>query len=459
MFDKIEQFAHELCTAIKQAKKPIKVISHYDADGITSAAIMIKVLTHFDAMFCVSIVNNLTSEKVEELKKESSKYSIMLFLDLASRYLKQLDKFNCKVFVIDHHEIDMKEAIEIQNVHILNQHLTEWKNESISASGLCYFVARHMYADEQSLKLALIGLVGDVMDKNISKLSNELLQEAKKSKEIIIKRGLTIFSATRPLHKSLEFSQEIFIPGVTGTATGVANFLKSLNIEWKTNGNYRTLLDLDENETSRLVTAIMLKRLEHGKDIDIIGNIYIVKMFNQLIDAREVSSLLNACGRLEKPDVAIAYCLGCSKAKQEADAIYASYRYELIKALEWVNSIKNNITYDGYVVINAKNKIKASLIGVIAGIIAHSGMFQAGTPIIALAYDNDKIKVSARIAGSDDSKGLNLRVLMDKLSKKVPIETGGHEKAAGGLLSIHHEQDFLQELHTLLSMEVSSIKV
>ena len=43
-----------------------------------------------------------------------------------------------------------------------------------------------------------------------------------------IKKGPTVFSAMRPLHKALEFSSSVFIPGVTGNFNGALEMLREI---------------------------------------------------------------------------------------------------------------------------------------------------------------------------------------------------------------------------------------
>ena len=54
---RIELVAKNFLEKIKN--KEIQVISHFDTDGITSAAIMIKTLKKLDRIFSVKIVKNL----------------------------------------------------------------------------------------------------------------------------------------------------------------------------------------------------------------------------------------------------------------------------------------------------------------------------------------------------------------------------------------------------------------
>ena len=63
--------------------KKIQIISHYDSDGMTSAAIMASALQRLDKKFSIKIIKQLEKEFIEELTK-NNKDAIFLFLDLGS---------------------------------------------------------------------------------------------------------------------------------------------------------------------------------------------------------------------------------------------------------------------------------------------------------------------------------------------------------------------------------------
>ena len=52
-------------------EKPIKVISHFDTDGITSAAIFARALHRWEKEFSIEIVKNLEESIIKELPEET----------------------------------------------------------------------------------------------------------------------------------------------------------------------------------------------------------------------------------------------------------------------------------------------------------------------------------------------------------------------------------------------------
>jgi len=418
----------------KIKNRDVKIISHHDTDGISSAAIMAKTLMRLEKKFAIKIVKNLEKEFIKTLHKEE----LLIFLDLGSSLLEEIGKLKCDVFIIDHHEITGKQQ---ENTTFINPHL--FNEEAISASGLTYLFAKKINPENKDLaNLAIIGMVGDMLGREISKLNKE-------DSEVLIKKGLIMYPATRPIHKILEFSSSIFIPGVTGNPKGVLALLREAGIK-KENGNYKSLIELNEQELSKLITAIILRTKKDSGEI--IGNIYLVKFFNRLEDARELSAMINACSRLGYSNVALALCLKNKKSRKRAEHIYANYKQHLVAALNFANN--NKIEKKGYVLINAKNKIKDTIIGTVASIISMSRQYKEGTIIIAMSYDKEKIKVSARISGRN---GRNVREILEKTVQDFGGECGGHALAAGCLIPRDKEKQFIENLSKNMELEVVKI--
>jgi len=433
----------------------IKIISHLDTEGITSAAILAKALQREDIKFSITIVRQLETELLKEIMKNSfGKKEALFFLDLGTSFIEILNNCSNPVFILDHHQFDelpeINETIEFINSRSFGEELT--------ASGLTFFFSKKMNEQNSDAPLAILGVVGDMQDRDISKMNNLILND--NDERIKIKRGLKIFSAARPVHKALEFGSDIFIPGVTGNSIGAWNMLREIDIKVKNDKGYRTLLDLDSEEISRLVTAIVLRRLDlnsiDAEADEIIGNIYTIKIFNHFEDARELSTLINACGRLGQSDVALGLCLGSKTDKTKAEEIYNKYKHSIIKALTWVSSAKK-IEGDEYVIINAKDNIPDTLIGTIVSINASSFLYPKGTILIGMAERSDgKIKVSMRIRGKGEKA--NLREILSDISKKIDVEDfGGHESAAGCLIPKAKEELFIETLKQ--ELDIKKIKI
>jgi RecJ-like exonuclease len=431
--DKVQKFLE------KSKKKEIQVISHFDTDGITSAAIMIKTLKKLDKKFSVKILKRIEEDTIKNLPRDK----LIIFLDLASGSLNELSVSGIEdIFIIDHHEIIQEIP---KNVHIVNPELNG--KEKISSSGLTYLFCKKIDSKNKELaKLAILGMIGDLLESNIEKLNNEILKDG----EVKRKRGLLIYPSTRPLNRVLEYCSDPFIPGVTGNSEGVLGLLREVNLS--SNGKIKSLMELDESEMSRLVTAIMLRNPE-AKNKKIVGDIFLINFFGQLEDARELSATINACSRLDDTGLALQFCMESSSAKKKAEYLHAKYKQSLVSGLKFVSEMEK-IQGNNFVIINAKNKIKDTMIGTIASILANSSIYPEGTIITTLAYYENKIKVSMRSVGENQR---NLREILNSIVEKVGGNVGGHDAAAGCMILQEKEQEFIDLLKK--SFEIELIKV
>ena len=94
------------------------------------------------------------------------------------------------------------------------------------------------------------------------------------------------------------------------------------------------------------------------------------------------------------------------------------------------------------------------MIGTVASIISNSRNYEAGKAIIAMAYNKDKIKVSARMVGKS---GKNMREVLSSVIEIIGGEVGGHQAAAGCLIEKGKESEFLKELKKKLEIELVKI--
>jgi RecJ-like exonuclease len=423
--------------------KNIRLISHYDTDGITSAAILAKTFKRLDKKFTLRIVKGLEKSIVlEELSRNRNE--MLFFVDLASNSLDLLKNSENPVFILDHHEVDkskINEKIKIVNPHLFNE-------EEICSAGLAYLFSKAISEKNSDLaNIAVIGMIGDRHETRINKNYQQILND---SDNLEIKKSLLIFSATRPLRKSLEYSTQFYIPGVTGSSKGVQEILRENNIS-----SEKTLYELTDEEVSKLITSILIRMVARGDKTEILGNLYIMKFYNRKEDVRELSVLINACSRLGHPEIALSFCLQNEKAKEQAQDIYAQYKQELIEALKNAEKLEK-IQGRGFIIMNAKDQIKDTIIGTVTSILSSSLDYESGTVLIGMAYNQDKIKVSARIAGRD---GKNLKEVLERTINltQLQAEVGGHHLAAGCLINKQDEQRFLDELRKTLEIEIVKI--
>lgn len=465
MMDKYNEFYNHINNSIAKFKSlektPVRIISHLDADGIAAASILAKAFTRENIKFSLSIIKQISKQRLKEFADET--YKIYFFTDLGSNSLTEIENtfLNKEVFILDHHIPEKKET----KLNFVNPHLFDIDGtKEISGAGVVYLFAKYMNELNKDLSyLAIVGAIGDIQEdyindsKKFSGINQDILKDAESSGKLRIEIGLRMFGIqTRPLHKLLEYSTDPYIPDVTGSEENAIHFLNELNIPVKDYENkWRRLCDLKEEELKKLVTGIVLRRMgSEEKPEDIFGEIYTILNENELSptrNAREFATLLNACGKLGKSSLGIGVCLDDEKSKKQANDLLLDYKKEIIKALNWFYSKRKTesiIEDKNLVLINVEHNLRDTLIGVLTSIISKSNLYQDNTVIMTMVYTpDDEIKVSVRGVNTE----MDLKKLLEKIGEKIPLQLGGHTSAAGCLFSLEKEKEFVAYTRELVS--------
>lgn len=459
-YDLFKDFVIKAAEKFKELdrRRLVRVISHIDSDGISAASIILFTLTHLGYRYSFTPVRQLDKDTIDMLAREDQKNYI--FTDLGSGQLKSLvSKFSeKKVFILDHHH--PQNAKLTSNIIHLNPMLFGIDGAfDISGAGVVYMFCRAI--DEKAISMshiAVVGAIGDRQEAFIG-LNKEIIEEAVKNKTIKIQKGVRFFGRqTRPLHKLLEYTTDPYIPGVSGSHEGTLNFLKGLDIPFEVRGKKRKVIDLNENEMKRLIKGIIKKRNGEKNPKDIFGNIFIVQgedSTSPLRDAKEFSTILNACGRLGKASLGIGVCMGNKKSKEKAIELMKSYRREILEAIRWYekNKTGENV-YQGnkILLINSKANIMSTIIGTLASILSFSKELKKYDYIMAMSQNVDSTtKISVRYTGKDNTK--DVRILIKKVIKKVGGEAGGHRSAAGAIISTDKEKEFIESALEIFNEE------
>ncbi len=450
MFKELKRAAEEINNV-----EFVRLISHLDADGISAAAIALSALTRAGKKVHLSIKKQLTPEVVEELKNENRE--LYLFTDLGSGYIELLEELakNSKVIVCDHHIPSKTEPVP--NLIHINPVLEGKSEDEISGAGVTYFLARELDEKNKDLIfLAIIGAIGDIQDENweMKGINREIAEEAVKLGVIKKERGIRLFGRmNRPVHKALEYTTDPYIPGISGDESAAIQFLSSLGIQLKNGDAWRSLNDLSEEEMKKLATAIICERIRENQanPEQIFGEIYTLKINNETVDAREMATFLNACGRLEQPSIGILFSLGFL-GSESMNGITSGYRRMITKYMRWIKENRERIheTEHAYYIL-AGEEIHENFIGTITSICQRSSILGGGKLIFGLAdAENGMVKVSARAPKEFVEKGLNLKEMLSELTKNHNGFGGGHVAAAGAFIPKGKEKEFIDSCERYL---------
>ncbi len=430
----------------------VRIISHMDSDGISAASILIRAFTRLGNGYSLTVVSQLNSEFLEGLSAED--YKNYFFVDTGSSMIGMIAKHlkTRNVFILDHHEIEGQDSGE-GIVHI-NSHLFNIDGgRDICSSGIAYYFCKALdTANADSAHLAIVGIIGETQDKQgLMPLNNQIIEDARDNGLIEINNGLRLFGThSRPLHKVIEYSSELIIPGVTGDEKESMAFLKEIGIRLKNGNEWRKLHELNDDETRTLTAAIIERRKSLDNPSDIYGISYLIKNEENgspFKDVREFSTILNACGRLGKASLGIGACLGNESLKRRAIQNLKDYKIEIVKAMNWYkkNMGSKVVVEERFVIINAEDNIMAPLIGTFSSLIAKTGEVSDNTFVLGMAQAIDNTtKISLRIAGKQSVMDVDLTEVMKEIINQLGCgETGGHKLASGAIIPTQMEKRFI----------------
>lgn len=461
MIEEIDSLIKEALMAaekIKLTPEKIRVISHYDCDGISSASIMTKALVLENKSFHLSMIKQLNRQEIDYLSKTDDAFFI--FLDLGAGQLDMIqEKLHGTIIIADHHQPQGEIQQDRDILHINPTHFGI--TENISGSGVTYLIARGINPDNIDLsELAIIGAIGDSQagsigaDWGVAGLNREILKDAEITNKIKVKRGLRLWGMnTRPLHKVLEYSSDPFIPNISGSESGAVQFLNELGIDLKNGDDWRTLAELTTEEQQKLASGIIRERIRHGEENPewIFGDVYeLTGRETMFSNASEFATMINACGKLDEAYLGVALCLNDEKLSQNVKTMLKRYRREIGKALSWVQNNPDKIRKEKFAnFIIADDNISEHIISNVTSILS-KGDFD-DKPLFAFAdAEGDKTKISSRASDEDVERGVNLKDIMAKITKDLGGEGGGHKGSSGGTIPKSSLETFINSTNTIL---------
>ena len=470
----VDDFFKSLSPAVQlfmkhvDAKSTIRIVTHNDADGLSSGGILSVAAYRMGVRFKTSSEKKLDEKLIQGIALENP--GLTIFSDFGSGYLSMIsDHIKSDVIVLDHHLCSDQGASNIIHVNPM-MHTIDGARD-IAASGICYHFAKMLDPVNSDLScLAIVGALGDQQDKGDGKsligLNRIIEQDAEEAGYLKKHLGLIFYGyETRPLAKAIAYTTQPYIPDLSGNEGSCVAFLNQIGINQKNGDELRSLSDLDDEEKRTLFSALSSHMISHGCSADVvhqlIGTIYTFKLeelSTALRGGREYASLLNACGRMGKPGVGLSICLGDrGEAMVEAQETLDEYRKSIGSALNWVQ-IGNKIhELENIYVIQAENMIDDTVIGVVSGILLSQGTLRPSKPIISTAFSEDEqIKVSARSTDNLLEKGLHIGKVMQEAAEMLGGGGGGHDVAAGAYIPKEKEDAFIEMVDSLVHSHLES---
>lgn len=445
------------CATEIQKHDSVSVVSHIDADGLTSAAIICTSLERAGIEYDVRFVKQLDETIIEDIANTNP--GVVVFTDLGSGMLEIMDKYGINSVVSDHHQP------QGTGVFHLNPHLFGINGSyQLSGSGTTYILANELGNNRDLADLAIVGAVGDLQHLKkgeLTGINRIILEEGNKNGVVSYNKDITLFGKqTRPVFKLLQFASDPYLPGLTGDEDACIKFLADIGIRFSGDERWRRWIDLEIPEKQKIVSALVQHCVQSGipsyKVERMIGEVYLLlneKEGQEMRDASEFSTLLNATARYDHADVGLAVCMGDrEEAYDNAKTLLYEHRQNLVKGLMFVKE-NGIIQMENLQYFDAGNNIKETIVGIIAGM-STTVIGNRNKPIIAFADADSGVKVSAR--GSQDliRRGLNLSKAMAEASAEVGGAGGGHDIAAGATIPASSKKEFVTRLNQIIGQQV-----
>ena len=417
----------------------IRVISHYDADGITSAAIICKALYRAGYNFHATLMRNPFDKGLARVSKEEN--DLIIFLDMGSGQIETIEKMNCKAIIIDHHQALKKKTIE--NILQLNANLCNINgNYEACGATLSFSVVKAL--DSKNMDLAPLAVAGVIGDKQyiggIRGYNKTVLDEALNNGLLKKNIGIKLYGDT--LFDALYYSIDPYYSGISGNEDGIKAFIKKLKLK-----NDVKIENLDNEKKKQLQSYLLLNLIKKGCEKNILDTVIRLRYRSDIFNCEleRLADLLDSCGKGGTRGLGLALCMDDNKAFDEAVELEKDYKQKILDELL-------RLEKDGF---KEKKSFRyfyskdSSLGGVIGGI-ATNFIFDKEKPLLSFVKKDDELHVSCRGNQYLVSKGLDLGLAMKETAKKLGGHGGGHSIAAGATISSEKEEEFLDMVDAII---------
>lgn len=446
-------------TIIRQTQdnKNIIIISHLDADGITSASIVAKAIMRSRARATVRIVSDLDKSVLDALGQAG--FDFYVVCDMGSGLAEQMDASLGSEWVgIDHHQIPDN---EMDRSNVLNA----WQfgydgGVEICSAGLAYLLAHNM--NENNIDLAWLAVVAAVADRQdqgkgrrLVELNRKIVEDAEKAGTLEVADDLIFYGrGTKPIHEALASSSSPFIPSLSGNKDAALAALTSAGLDLQDNGRWRSVSELSIEEKRKVVEAVIpYLTSSQEKDViieEMIGEVYTLSredQHSQLSDAREFATLLNSCGRMKKAGIGISICMGNRGGSLgEAERILLDYRRALGNYIRSTVGVEGKVIEGGrFALVVGDGIVDEDMVGSFTSVLSSMSNFEGKIVLGKTTNKENVVKISARKTRTYDQP-VNLGLFFREAATTCKGQGGGHDSAAGAKIPSSNFQQFLKIL-------------
>lgn len=440
--EKLNNRGVELLLSYPTSSK-VRVISHYDADGISAAGILCSALHRAGYDFHATLMRNPFNKGIERLAKEHN--DIIIFSDMGSAQIKSIESLGCACIILDHHQFIAQETND--NVVQINANRCGIDG-NYEACGATLSFSFSKTLDKNNSDLSSLALAGAIGDKQhiggIKGFNKQILEEALQHGFLQEHVGIKLYGDT--ISDALYFTADPYYAGISGNTEAIKSLLDKLEINVDTQIN-----DIDVQSLKKLQSYLLYLLLKRGCQQNIIDIVIRKRYYSEFLgcELERFADLLDACGKYGHRDIGLSLCFRDSTLFDQAVDIEKKYKQKILSALI-------ELEHGG---IKEKTAMRyfysdsSSLGGVIAGV-AGNYVFDVKKPLFSLGRKNDEIHVSCRGNQFLVEQGLDLGDALKKVTAEIGGYGGGHKIAAGATISIEKENEFIEKVNTILALQL-----
>ncbi len=456
-FQRASEAAAAFLKAHLTGESRIKIITHTDPDGIAASAILARCFYSYNTPFHVKFTRPLKPAEIAELGKED--YDLFVFLDQGSGQVAAVHKFvlgaGHDVLILDHHP---GEFPELSNFTHLNPHACGLNGaKDVGAAGVAYSVIEHIDKNFRPLVgLAAVGAIGDRQEffSGFTGVNETLVKRAVDLGLIRVSEGLKLVGRElSPVVECLRLCMRPYLPGLSGNLAACRALVDTLALS-----PGATLVELG-SEAERKVRDVIFTRVGHvaiNEDFchTLWGMVYELTA-NEVVgprDVREYAAMLDACGKLRKPEIGFAAALGDRVACNEALGLLRRYQEQMVRVLGWLNAhmdvfkVTPSMRY-----IYTGREVGPTMIGEALSLAMESGLVATDRPVVGMANgEGDELKISARATPGLAMEGLNLGLILTRVAGEVGGDGGGHDVSAAARIPRERMDEFMAKLDQAL---------
>lgn len=417
--------------SILQDFDKFRIITHYDADGISAAAVLALSLMRKQKGFHIRFENSVPSNIPDSLP--------LIFTDIGNSHLERFSELDVPVIVLDHHDVEEKIESKNGNHVFINPHNYGIDGaQEISGGSLSLLLS--VYYNDINWNLSVYGLAGAAADKQniegFKGLNKLILEEAVEREVLTIDEGLYIDG--EDIEDALMKACDPYFPDISGRKKIIRDILKKIGVDLEIG-----IRELSSTQKRRLNTILVLSLLQRKIPTRVIesiqGNHYVDS--NLGIDVDFLYKILNSCARNNEAGLGLSLCLGDKEAYNKAKKIRENYRKDMIERLhELEENGPEELKNIQYFYENKKER-KGELAGL--GILY---MFKQNKPVFGITELDERADISARATKDLVEKGLDLGKLCREVAKELKGSGGGHDIAAGATVPKDKLDDFLNNI-------------